>query len=103
MAISDLDNLIGRETLNGWKAITLPFKFLIFAMTSSSGGKLNLKTAQKCQKNKSGFKGLSFSKKLLGDFHSYICYCFRNQDVCVVKISGNLDNFLTRQGGSKNL
>lgn len=69
MTISGLHNLLGQVKLNGWKAITLSFKFLIFAMTSSSGGKkLDLKTAQKYQKNQSSFKACHFLKNCLGIF-----------------------------------
>ena len=38
------------------------------------------------------FRGLTFSGKLPGGFHSYI-YCFCDKDVYVLKISGDLGNF----------
>ena len=70
----------------------------ILALSSSSVGKFNLKNAKNLQKNLM-LEGLPFPEKLLEQFRSYISY-FCDQDVYVVKISGDLGNF-SRSWGVK--
>ena len=57
----------------------------------SSGGKFDLKYIQNNPKNE-WLNKLDFLKKMVEDFHSYLCY-FCNQVVYVVKISGDFYNF----------